>query len=98
MEATTATRPTDTRDQAIRRLAFQAITRGLRIFEHQATGEFFCSSYSQPDRCHRVTALSCDCAGFIRHGRCQHHALLLFQIGELPPSTGRGEDAIDHAA
>jgi hypothetical protein len=32
---------------------------------------------------HRVTLLSCDCPGFLRHQRCQHYALLLVQLGYL---------------
>lgn len=79
--------PRETREQALRRLAFQALAHGLRLFEYPRTREFYCSSSSQPDMLHRVTRLSCDCRGFIQHGRCSHYALLLHHLGELPEPT-----------
>ena len=79
--------PRETPDQALRRLAFQALTHGLIIYDYPHTREFYCSSHSQPDMLHRVTRLSCDCRGFIQHGRCSHYALLLYHLGELPEPT-----------
>lgn len=78
------------RDQDIRRLALQALNHDLRILVYQPTAEVYCTSSSEPDLLHRVTRLSCDCQGFIRHGRCQHHALLLHHLNELPaPASTR---------
>ena len=55
--------PRETREQALRRLAFQALAHGLRLFEYPRTREFYCSSSSQPDMLHRVTRLSCQNRG-----------------------------------
>jgi len=74
----------ETRDQAIIRLAAQARERGVQIFNYDPTREYFATSISEPGTLHRVTALSCDCLGFLRFGRCTHHSALLDHIGELP--------------
>lgn len=74
------------RDQDIRRLALQALSHDLRILVYPIGGEVYCTSRSEPDLLHRVTRLSCDCRGFIQHGRCSHHSLLLHHLGELPPA------------
>ena len=74
----------ETPAQITHRLAFGAINAGIRIFQYPHTGEFYASSYRQPDILHRVTRVSCDCGAFIRRGRCSHHAALLHHIGELP--------------
>ena len=83
--ATPTLRLIETTEQAIRRLAARAREHGIRVYQYPHTGEWYCSSYSQPDMLHRVTRVSCDCPGFTRHGRCQHHAALLHYLGELPP-------------
>ena len=77
----------ETPGQGMRRLAFAALNHGLRVLEYAPTREFYATSYSEPDRLHRVTRVSCDCRGFVRHGRCSHHALLLFHLRELPEPT-----------
>ena len=80
----------ETHDQAIVRLAGEAARRGITVFV--AAGpvgpEWFCPSSSQPGVLHRVTGLSCDCRGFMRHGRCTHHAALLDHMQWLPTVTG----------
>jgi hypothetical protein len=64
------------------RLADLAHERGLRLFREGP--RWFCSSASHAGGCHYVTGLSCDCMGFVSHGRCTHHALLLERLGWLP--------------
>ena len=81
-------RSSETPAQITRRLAYQAINAGIRVYQYPHTGEFYTSSYAEPDILHRVTRLSCDCRGFIRHGRCAHHSALLHFIGELPEREG----------
>jgi hypothetical protein len=56
--------------------------RGLRLFRDGP--RWYCSSASHAGGCHYVTGLSCDCPGFVSHGRCTHHALLLERLGWLP--------------
>jgi hypothetical protein len=65
------------------RLADLAHERGLRVFELGAN-RWFCTSHSNPFALHTVTAYSCDCQGFLAHGRCSHHAALLSHLGWLP--------------
>jgi hypothetical protein len=67
----------------LHRLAEVAHERGVRLF-HDADGRWFCTSATDAQLVHYVTALSCDCRGFIQHQRCSHLALLLKTIGWLP--------------
>lgn len=78
---------TEPRELALRRLALQALNLDIQVLEYAPTNEIYATSYSQPDRLHRLTAVSCDCPGFTRHGRCMHYALLLWHRGELPAIT-----------
>jgi len=74
----------ETHDQALVRLAKQARDRGVQLFRVITSGEMFASSSSQPGMLHRVTTISCDCPGFIRHQRCMHYAALLDSLDWLP--------------
>ncbi len=74
----------ETRDEALVRLARQAQERGVQLFRVTTTGEVFASSVSRPGELHRVTHLSCDCVGFVRHQRCMHYAKLMADLGWLP--------------
>ena len=86
MSATDRTvRPVETKAQAVVRLAAQATANGIRIYVYDLT--YYATSTSDPGALHRVTAWSCDCTGYVFHGRCQHHAALLQHIGELPSVT-----------
>jgi hypothetical protein len=76
---------TETRDEAIHRLAAEAKNKGVQIFLYPRTGEYYATSTSSPDELHRVTLMSCDCPGFLRHQLCTHHAALLAELDELPP-------------
>ena len=81
----TSNQPTP--DTEPRELALQALNLDIRVLEYAPTNEIYATSYSQPDRLHRLTTISCDCVCFQRHGRCMHFALLLWHRGELPVIT-----------
>jgi hypothetical protein len=74
----------ETHDEALVRLAKQARDRGVQLFRVVTTGEVFATSISRPGELHRVTHLSCDCPGFIRHQRCMHYAKLMDSLDWLP--------------
>jgi hypothetical protein len=80
MHQGTRTRPATAAD--FHRLAERAHERGLRLFRDGP--RWYCSSASDAGGCHYVTGFSCDCAGFVAHQRCTHHALLLERLGWLP--------------
>lgn len=70
------------------RLADQATAKGVVLLTEGATGERFAASVSRPGTIHRLTAHSCSCEGFTFLNRCQHHALLLAELGWLPDVAG----------
>jgi hypothetical protein len=95
------TRPPETRDEAVRRLAHVARERGLTVHWHDrgAVREYFVSSSSSPGLLHRCTLVSCDCEGFVRHQRCTHHARLLAELDELPdPEPPPSEQMVERRA
>ncbi len=65
---------------ALTRLAAKAQQDGIKLFRDR-TGRYFASSASCPGTLHYVTGYSCDCKGFITHGRCKHHAALMTALG-----------------
>jgi len=67
-----------------RRLADEARARGVRILHEPHSGEYFATSASDRDLVYRLTGYSCSCRGFVRWGRCGHHALLLEKLGWAP--------------
>ncbi len=74
---------------ALTRLAAKAWQDGIRLFRNRS-GRYFASSASQPGTLHYVTGYSCDCQGFVAHGRCKHHAALMTALGwvdEAPDPT-----------
>ncbi len=82
-------RPTTPAD--LWRLADQARANGVRLLSEGLSGERFATSATDPNTVYRLTAYSCTCKGFCHTGRCQHHALLLAELGWLPdvePITG----------
>jgi hypothetical protein len=96
----------ESHDEAIVRLAKQARQIGVQLFRVTSSGEMFATSISRPGQLHRLTTISCDCVGFIRHQRCMHYAALLDARGWLPsvdsPATlpcdyckGSGEQWLD---
>jgi hypothetical protein len=74
----------ESHDASIVRLAQTARQRRIQVFKDVASGQWFATSASKPDTLHRVTALSCDCMGFVAHQRCTHHSALLAKLGWLP--------------
>ena len=71
--------------QALHRLAAQAHEQGIKLVVNVVTNHHFATSASNPDTLHVVTLFSCDCPGFLRHGRCMHYALILERYHSLPP-------------
>ena len=79
---TTTTRPTETREQAHRRLLVVARDSGVRLLR-DSHGEMWATSASDPGWLHKVEPDSCSCRGFARAGRCRHQATLLSHLGYL---------------
>lgn len=77
-------RTVESREQAIHRLAAQARDKGIRVLVYPQTNEHFAESASHPGELHRVTMVSCDCRGWMRHGQCMHNAAVLDMYGNLP--------------
>ncbi len=77
-------RPTTPAD--LWRLADQARANGVRLLSEGLSGERFATSAIDPGTVYRLTAYSCTCTckGFCHTGRCQHHSLLLAELGWLP--------------
>ena|SRR5579884_3639172 len=75
-------RPTTPAD--LWRLAEQGERNGVRLLTECLSGERFATSASEPGVIYRLTAYSCACKGFAYWGRCQHHSLLLKELGWLP--------------
>jgi len=66
------------------RLADQGRANGVLLLTEGATGERFATSGTRAGTVYRLTASSCSCPGFCHHQRCQHHSLLLAELGWLP--------------
>ncbi len=82
---TTATRRVVTqRVEDLLRLADQGERKGIRILVDHRTGQHVATSASDPTRCYQVDVNSCTCRGFAYWGRCQHHSLLLAELGLIP--------------
>ncbi len=70
----------------------KAKQEGIRLYRDRNDGRHYASSASTPGLLHYVTLASCDCIGFVHHGRCKHHsalvmAHLLQQAGTPDPTT-----------
>ena len=74
-------RKTETREEAIARLAQKARESGVKVLRDRKDGRFYVTSASTVGLMHYVTAVSCDCKGFASHQRCMHHAALLTALG-----------------
>ncbi len=60
------------------------MTRCELEFEEHDTGQHVATSASDPTRCYHVDAeRGCTCKGYGAWGRCQHHSLLLAELGRL---------------
>jgi len=98
MTTTVSSTPAPTFRQDVQRLqalADKAVREGVRILRTIDTGEAFALSTSQPGHLYRVTAVSCQCKGFLYHGRCKHNALLLRELGYLDVAQHASTDATD---
>ncbi|MDP9473734.1 MAG: hypothetical protein M3Q71_24245 [Chloroflexota bacterium] len=72
------------RAEDLRRLADQGERNGIRIIVDHRTGQHVATSASDPTRCYQVDAeRGCTCKGYGAWGRCQHHSLLLSELGRL---------------
>jgi len=76
----------ETHDQAVIRLAAEARRQGVIVYKVEGSRgpQWFSPSRSRPGGVHALTAVSCDCDGFLRWQRCTHHSALLDHLGWLP--------------
>jgi hypothetical protein len=76
----------ETVDEAFLRLAAEARRHGITVYRVQGPKgpQWFSPSQSRPGVAHALTAVSCDCDGFLRWQRCRHLAALLDRLGWLP--------------
>ena len=65
------------------RLADQGRVNGVRLLSECVSGARYATSVSAPGVIYSLTVSSCTCPGFTYVGRCQHHSLLLFELGWL---------------
>jgi len=73
----------ETNEQRIGRLASKAVIEGVRIVREQKTGLVYATSASRSGTIYRInlTARTCSCTGFDRHGICKHLCLALVEAG-----------------
>ena len=79
---TTEVRITETVDEARARLARKARQQGVSL-RIDARGNWFANSVSTPGREYFVTAVSCQCTGFVNRQRCIHNSAVLVALGLL---------------
>ncbi|MDP9355089.1 MAG: hypothetical protein M3R02_07365 [Chloroflexota bacterium] len=85
MDTATTRRISTQRVEDLLRLADQGERNGIRILVDHRTGQHVATSASDPTRCYQVDAeRGCTCKGYGAWGRCQHHSLLLSELGRLP--------------
>ncbi len=85
MQTTISRRIAQTTAEDLHRLAGQAEAKGVRILVDHRTGAHVATSASDASRCYQVDAVrGCTCKGYVVWGRCQHHSLLLAELGRLP--------------
>jgi hypothetical protein len=69
----------------MRRLATQAERSGVRILLERTSGQHVATSATDPTAFYAVSVKGgCSCRGYQYWGRCQHHSLLLAQLGLIP--------------
>ena len=84
MTATVADRIRTQRAEDLARLASHAERAGVRILVDHRIGQHVATDPADPSRCYHVAPDLCSCRRFGILGRCEHHALLLAQLGEVP--------------
>jgi len=78
------------RREDLDRLARQAERAGVRILVDRRRGQHVATSASDPAVCYLVDAdAGCSCLGFTYAGKCQHHSLLLAELGLIPEEAAR---------
>ncbi len=88
MSAATTRRIAQTTAEDLHRLANQGEKKGVRILVDPRTGQHVATSASDPTRCYHVDVENgCTCRGYAVWQRCQHHALLLAELGLIPDPT-----------
>lgn len=80
MDTITEVRITETERTALTRLLAKAKAEGVQLLRDHA-GRHFATSATTPGTRYLVTGYSCECRGFLAHGRCKHHAALLASLG-----------------
>ena len=80
----------------VHRLADLADARGVDVLQ-DCQGRWMATSARTPGLVYALTGFSCTCPGFVSHGRCSHHALLLRRLGWLPELEAALESALESA-
>jgi len=81
-----AVRTSETQEQTLERLLAKARTEGVQLFRDRSDGRYYASSASTPGTLYMVTGYSCECRGFVAHGRCKHYAALMAALGWIEGS------------
>ncbi len=76
----------ESRTDALVRLAAKARHEGVQLFRDRSDGRYYASSASTPGKRYYVTGYSCECQGFVQHGRCKHYAALMAALGWIEGS------------
>jgi hypothetical protein len=80
----------------LHRLATQGELAGVKILLDHRHNQHVATSATDPTSCYTVSVgAGCTCRGYTYWSRCQHHSLLLAQLGLLPdqdppPALGHG--------
>ncbi|MDP9472778.1 MAG: hypothetical protein M3Q71_19295, partial [Chloroflexota bacterium] len=84
MNTATTRRIGTQRVEDLHRLAAQGERKGVRILVDHRTGQHVATSASDPTICYHLDVeRGCTCPGYAAWQRCQHHSLLLSQLGRL---------------
>jgi hypothetical protein len=71
--------------ETLRRLADQGERNGVRILVDHRREQHVATSATDPTACYFVgVEEGCTCRGYAKWGRCQHHSLLLSELGVIP--------------
>lgn len=85
MDQTIERRIAGHRAEDLARLAGQGERNGVRILVDHRTGQHVATSASDPTACYLVDVeRGCSCKGWAVWNRCQHHSLLLAELGLIP--------------
>ncbi len=85
MDTVVSRRVSAQKTEDLLRLADKGEKAGVRILVDPRTGQHVATSASDPTTCYHVDAeRGCTCKGYAVWGRCQHHSLLLAELGRIP--------------